>query len=184
MTILSQKMIPRSVLVTGSSGQLGSRIIEHLSTKYPDTSFICLDLCAHTNTNTKNNIKYVKGDLCTQELLIYLLQNEGIDMVIHCATQKFPEFSLDLTRNNVMATHVLLEAIRHVGEQVKRVIHITTDQTPESSVYAATKAASDLLISAYRAIPSVIVKYKEAENESKDTNDNTFLEKIVLQLAD
>ena len=91
----------------------------------------------------------------------------GCDAVIHFAAESHVDRSIEdasaFVRTNVDGTHNLLQACRERG--VPRFVHVSTDEvygslgeeglfTEESplqpnSPYAATKAASDLLVLAY-----------------------------------
>ena len=97
----------------------------------------------------------------------------GCDAVIHFAAESHVDRSIEdaaaFVRTNVDGTHNLIQACREAG--VPRFLHVSTDEvygslgdegefTEESplqpnSPYAATKAASDLLVLAYRPHPQV-----------------------------
>ncbi|CAI0377730.1 unnamed protein product [Linum tenue] len=75
--------------------------------------------------------------------------------------------SFEFTKNNIYGTHVLLEACKLMKDQVKRFIHVSTDEvygeTDEDAVvgnheasqllptnpYSATKAGAEMLVMAY-----------------------------------
>lgn len=112
---------------------------------------------------------FVEGDILDASFLRYLLQSKAIDTVIHFAAQSHVDNSfgnsLEFTRNNVLGTHVLLEACRAYGG-VRRFIHVSTDEVygtasaedpawGESAVlrptnpYSASKAAAEMIVSGY-----------------------------------
>ena len=89
--------------------------------------------------------------------------------------------SIVFTENNVIGTHVLLEAARHVGT-IRRFIHVSTDEVygendldapndgqfdealtkmNPTNPYAATKAAAEMLVSSYAIsykLPTIITR--------------------------
>ena len=75
--------------------------------------------------------KLVKGNLCSFDLVRYVLENNKIDTVIHFAAQSHVqnsfEDSLQYTNDNVVGTHTLLECCRRYGN-IERFIHISTDE--------------------------------------------------------
>ena len=115
--------------------------------------------------------KLVKGNLCSFDLVRYVLENNKIDTVIHFAAQSHVqnsfEDSLQYTNDNVVGTHTLLECCRRYGH-IERFIHISTDEVYGESMleeneekkneesilcptnpYAASKAAAELIAKSY-----------------------------------
>jgi len=114
-----------------------------------------------------------------------VLVEERIDTVIHFAAQSHVDNSfgnsINFTENNVLGTHVLLEAARHVGT-IKRFVHISTDEVygendPEgpdggrfdealtkmnpNNPYAATKASAEMIANSYAVsykLPIIITR--------------------------
>ena len=76
------------------------------------------------------NFKFVKGNILSSDLVNYLLAKESIDTIIHAAAQTHVDNSfgnsLAFTENNVLGTHVLIEAAKSHG--FKRFIHVSTDE--------------------------------------------------------
>ena len=60
-----------------------------------------------------SNFKFIKGDICSSDLLNNILLNENIDTVFHVAAQSHVDTSfgnsLSFTKNNVLDTHILME---------------------------------------------------------------------------
>jgi dTDP-glucose 4,6-dehydratase len=115
--------------------------------------------------------KLVKGNLCSFDLVRYVLENNKIDTVIHFAAQSHVqnsfEDSLQYTNDNIVGTHTLLECCRRYGH-IERFIHISTDEVYGESMleeneekkneesilcptnpYAASKAAAELIAKSY-----------------------------------
>ncbi|KAI9306127.1 hypothetical protein BJ944DRAFT_255573 [Cunninghamella echinulata] len=97
----------------------------------------------------------------------FILKEKKIDVIFHLAAQTHVDNSFgdsfEFTRNNVMGTHVMLEAAK--VHKVRRFIHVSTDEVygevvsrPDcaedtilapSNPYSATKAAAECLVKAY-----------------------------------
>jgi dTDP-glucose 4,6-dehydratase len=123
------------------------------------------------NIRTSDRYHFVKGNLCSFDLLANILLFYKIDTVIHFAAQSHVQNSFDnalqYTTDNTVGTHTLLEACRKYGK-IQRFIHISTDEVygesmlieneekkNENSIlcptnpYAATKAAAELIAKSY-----------------------------------
>ncbi|KAL0075216.1 hypothetical protein J3Q64DRAFT_1810837 [Phycomyces blakesleeanus] len=99
--------------------------------------------------------------------MAFILKEKKIDIIFHLAAQTHVDNSFgdsfEFTKNNVMGTHVMLEAAK--VHKVRRFIHVSTDEVygevvsrPDcaedtilapSNPYAATKAAAECLVKAY-----------------------------------
>jgi len=166
-------------LVTGGCGFIGSNFINYLFDTDETTSIINLDAlfyCASIE-NVKNDVRqssryqFIKGNLCSFDLLSHILEMYQIDIVVHFAAQSHVDNSfenaLQYTQDNIVGTHTLLEACRKYGKLTK-FIHISTDEVygesmihddemkkNEESVlcptnpYAATKASAELIAQSY-----------------------------------
>jgi len=139
------------------------------------TQIVCLDKLDYCSSlrnldavKDKPNFKFIKGNLCSADLLSYVLQTEKIDTIIHAAAQTHVDNSFGnsfaFTENNVLGTHVLAEAAKKAG--IKRFVHVSTDEVYGSSYeedpcrkegdvleptnpYAATKAAAESIVRSY-----------------------------------
>jgi dTDP-glucose 4,6-dehydratase len=168
-----------NLLVTGCCGFIGSNFVNYYFKENPNANIVNLDAmyyCAseqNVDVNVRNSERYhlVKGNLCSYDLIINILNIYKIDTVIHFAAQSHVQNSFDnalqYTNDNVVGTHTLLEACRKYGK-INRFIHISTDEVygesmlteneekkHEGSVlcpsnpYAATKAAAELIAKSY-----------------------------------
>lgn len=158
-------------LVTGGAGFIGSSICEEL-TKHGDE----VSILDNFSEGRKDNIQHL---LDSRSFKVHLLVGDctrsrdlakalkGVDAVFHFAAN--PEVRLELSdpktcfRQNVYATHILLEATRN--SHVKKVVFASTSTiygeasiipTPEDygplkpiSVYGASKLSSEALVMAY-----------------------------------
>ncbi|MED6176571.1 Rhm1p [Stylosanthes scabra] len=169
---------PKNILITGAAGFIGSYVCNRLVKKYPDYYIVVLDKLDYCS-NPKNlipsqaspNFKFIKGDIGSADLINYILLTESIDTIMHFAAQTHVDNSFsnsfEFTKNNIYGTHVLLEACRVTAGQVKRFIHVSTDEVygeiDEDAVvgnheasqllptnpYSATKAGAEMLVMAY-----------------------------------
>jgi nucleoside-diphosphate-sugar epimerase len=181
----------KNLLVTGGCGFIGSNFINYYFEKNKDINIYNLDnmyYCASEN-NIKENIrnssryKFIKGNICSYDLIWFILNNFNIDGVIHFAAQSHVQNSftdaLQYTQDNIVGTHTLLEAVRKY-EKIEKFIHVSTDEvygesmietnenkkTEESILcptnpYAATKAGAELIAQSYYysfKIPIIITR--------------------------
>lgn len=185
----SEAYVPRVVLVTGGAGFIASGFTIHLMKTYPDYKVVVLDKMAY-NSNLRNleevsnnpNFTFVKVNCCNFDDVVACLEAHKVDTICHFAAETHVDRSflnsLQFTQNNVVGTHVMLEATRKVHPQVKRFIHVSTDEVygtclstdaakDESATfeptnpYAATKAAAEHLVNSYRIsydIPTIITR--------------------------
>ncbi|KAH1239449.1 Trifunctional UDP-glucose 4,6-dehydratase/UDP-4-keto-6-deoxy-D-glucose 3,5-epimerase/UDP-4-keto-L-rhamnose-reductase RHM1 [Glycine max] len=166
---------PKNILITGAAGFIASHVCNRIVQNYPDYKIIVLDKLDYCS-NLKNlihlcsspNFKFIKGDIGSADLVNYILLTESIDTIMHFAAQTHVDNSFgnsfEFTKNNIYGTHVLLEACKVSKGQVKRFIHVSTDEvygeTDEDAVvgnhellptnpYSATKAGAEMLVMAY-----------------------------------
>lgn len=164
----------KNILITGGCGFIASHIVNTFVEKYPDYKIINLDkldVCSSlkncSSSTTRPNYKFIKGDICSADLIRYILESERIDTVIHAAAHSHVDSSFgnsfDFTKNNIYGTHVLLEACNSYGK-IKRFIHVSTDEvygncigerktetssTNPTNPYSASKAAAESLVQGY-----------------------------------
>jgi hypothetical protein len=76
------------------------------------------------------NYKFIRGNICSSDLINFVLATEQIDTVMHFAAQTHVDNSFgnsfQFTQNNIMGTHVLLESAKVAN--IKRFIHVSTDE--------------------------------------------------------
>ncbi|XP_042029552.1 trifunctional UDP-glucose 4,6-dehydratase/UDP-4-keto-6-deoxy-D-glucose 3,5-epimerase/UDP-4-keto-L-rhamnose-reductase RHM1-like [Salvia splendens] len=169
---------PKNILITGAAGFIASHVANRLVRNYPEYKIVVLDkldYCSNLKnlypSNSSPNFKFVKGDIGSSDLVNYLLFTENIDTIMHFAAQTHVDNSFgnsfEFTKNNIYGTHVLLEACKVTGSQIRRFIHVSTDEvygeTDEDAVvgnheasqllptnpYSATKAGAEMLVMAY-----------------------------------
>ena len=171
----------KNLLITGGCGFIASNFLNYMIPKYTNLQFINIDAlyyCADINNITKENqnaknYKFIKANICSEELVNHILQEYKIDTVIHFAAQSHVDNSfsnpLQYTKDNIVGTHTLLECCRKWGK-ITKFIHVSTDEVygenenldencsdikNEKSIlnptnpYAATKASAEMIVNSY-----------------------------------
>lgn len=170
---------PKVLLVTGGYGFIGSNFINYYYAENKEVKIINVDAmyyCANEGNvkteirNDKDRYAFYKLNLAEDDLLP-VLQEHDVDTIIHFAAQSHVQNSftdaLQYTKDNVLGTHMLLEASRIYGK-IQKFIHVSTDEvygesmlnsdekkkTEESVLcptnpYAATKAGAELIAQSY-----------------------------------
>jgi dTDP-glucose 4,6-dehydratase len=167
---------PRSLLVTGGAGFIGSAFIRRL---FADPTFtgkvVNLDLLTYAGNpeNLRGSVddaryRLVRGDIGDQPLVDSLCEEHGVDAIVNFAAESHVDRSIlgpgVFVQTNVVGTYALLEVVRK--QPRIHFHHVSTDEvygslgptglfTEEtaydpSSPYSASKAASDHLVRAYQ----------------------------------
>lgn len=166
----------KNILVTGGAGFIGSNFIYYELEKHPDRRIVCLDALTYAgNLETlekalKNkNFRFVKGDITDRKAVEALFLEESFDAVVNFAAESHVDRSIDepevFLKTNILGTQVLLDACRNRDIRFHQVSTdevygdlpldrpdlFFTEETPihTSSPYSASKAAADLLVTAY-----------------------------------
>lgn len=163
---------PRSIIVTGGAGFIGSNFVHWIVNNQPDVHVAVLDALTYAG-NRENlagipakRMEFVHGDICDAALVDELFAKA--DACVHFAAESHNDNSIadpsPFLRTNVEGTYTLLQAARRYDV---RFHHISTDEvygdlalddparfteeTPycPSSPYSSTKASSDLLVRAW-----------------------------------
>ena len=157
------------VLVTGGLGFIGSNFIRTALKERPSWKIVNLDCRTYAgNTanlvDVKSRYQWSKGDIRDPKAVDRAMK--GCELVAHFAAETHVDRSiLDASAfltTNIIGTQVLLDAaLRH---KVRRFLHVSTDEVYGSvtkglsregdnlepnSPYAASKAASDMLVRSY-----------------------------------
>jgi len=176
------------LLVTGGCGFIGSAFCRRIQKQHPyltlvniDKLYPCSTIAPDVTTNA-GNYTFVRGDIGNRQLLDDILVQFGIDTIVHFAAQSHVDTSFTnpmlYTKDNIVGTHTLLEAVRNYGK-IRRFIHISTDEVygenpnkestafTETSLlkptnpYAASKASAEMLVHSYvhsYNIPAIVIR--------------------------
>lgn len=156
------------IVVTGGAGFIGSNFVHYLLQTYPADEVVVVDKLTYAG-NLKNleeiaadpRFRFVRLDICDPSVAEVV---QGCDAVAHFAAESHVDRSIEdatpFVRTNVEGTWRLIEACR--AARVGRFLHVSTDEVYGSlgdhgkfcessplaptSPYAASKAASDLMV--------------------------------------
>jgi dTDP-glucose 4,6-dehydratase len=162
------------LLVTGGAGFIGANFVHYLHRVDPAASLVVFDQLTYAGNlanlaalQSSPRYRFVRGDITDPAAVLGAVEGKGIDAIVHFAAESHVDRSIEdpaaFARTNVVGTQVLLDAARRCG--VGCFLHISTDEVYGSlgaegrfredsplaptSPYAASKAASDLLVQAY-----------------------------------
>lgn len=165
-----------SVLITGGAGFIGSNLVHLVARERPGWRIVVLDALTYAGNLESlgelletGRVEFRKGDVCSPtdvESALAACGNPSTTTVMHLAAESHVDRSiqsgLPFVETNVVGTQVLLDAAR--AAKVARFLHVSTDEVygslgptgyfredspiQPSSPYAASKAASDLLVRA------------------------------------
>ncbi len=177
---------PKSILITGGAGFIGSNVLRYLWNKYPKTHFHVVDTLTYAGDLRNIDISIRESSRFTfwYENITNIKMMEEIfslcDYVVHFAAETHVARSIAddirFIETDMLGTEVLLQSLLKNKDKIKRFIHISTSEvygTAETpgmseehplnprSPYAAAKAGADRLVYSYIAtysIPAVIVR--------------------------
>jgi dTDP-glucose 4,6-dehydratase len=169
------------LLVTGGAGFIGANFVHHWLREHPSERVVVLDALTYAGnlanlacTQGREELRFVRGNICDGALIEQLLREEELDTIVHFAAESHVDRSIHgpdaFIETNVTGTHSLLKAARKMwleeGVRPHRFHHVSTDEVYGSlgpddpgfhekmpyapnSPYSASKAASDHLVRAY-----------------------------------
>jgi dTDP-glucose 4,6-dehydratase len=173
------------LLVTGGAGFIGSNFIRLFLNAHPDAEILNFDKLTYAgnlvnlaDVENQPNYRFVRGDIC-DAAAVEKIFGESFDAAVHFAAESHVDRSIagarEFIRTNVEGTLVLLEAARK--HKLPCFVHVSTDEVYGSmaptqsaseesplapnSPYAASKAASDLLVRSYvqtHHFPAVVTR--------------------------
>jgi len=136
---------PRTLLVTGAAGFIGSAVVRHLLQRTPH-HVVSLD--ALTYAGSRDNLPdderdgrhaFVHADVNDADVLDHTFHHYDVDAVLHLAAETHVDRSIDgpaaFMRSNLMGTYTLLEATRrYLSSRTSfererfRFVHVSTDE--------------------------------------------------------
>lgn len=156
------------ILVTGGAGFIGSNFVHYLLRTHASDEIIIVDKLTYAG-NLRNlgdalldpRCRFIRADVCDPAIGDIV---SGCDAVVHFAAESHVDRSIEdatpFIRTNVEGTWRVIEACR--AARISRFLHVSTDEVYGSlgptgqfcetsplvptSPYAASKAASDLLV--------------------------------------
>ncbi len=129
------------ILTAGGAGFVGTNFIKYLLKKYPSYLVVNLDsLVTGDAANLaefegKENYRFVQGNICDEDLVEKLFNEESFDAVVNLASEITPE---SFIKTDVYGNFILLEAARKA--EVKRFVFVSSDE-----VYGETETEEGLL---------------------------------------
>ena len=191
LDIEQHKTKPYVLLITGGCGFIGSNFINRYFYRNSFDLLVNIDAmyyCADENNITDKiredpKYKLVKGNLTNMSCVSHVLRTYGVTHIIHFAAQSHVqnsfENSIQFTHDNILGTHILLEACRNYGK-IQKFVHVSTDEVYGESMnsieehhktehsilcptnpYAATKAGAELIAQSYNhsfKLPIIITR--------------------------
>lgn len=156
---------PKSILVTGGAGFIGSNFIPYVLEKYPNYTLINLDLLTYAGNleNLKEieeseRYSFVEGDITNRKLVEHLFKTYDIKGVIHFAAESHVDNSIKnpevFINTNVNGTFTLLDvAYKYwmdkpftykTGYENARFHHISTDEVYGTLSYDTKELFTEL----------------------------------------
>ena len=139
----------RTLLVTGGAGFIGANFVHYWLAHHPDDRVVVLDALTYAGnvenlTAVENNSQFtfVKGDICDTPLVESLLNEHGVNTIVHFAAESHVDRSITgpdaFIETNILGTYSLLKAAKKVwldGPRAKgaepvphRFHHVSTDE--------------------------------------------------------
>lgn len=167
---------PKTILITGITGFVGSHLAEYILEKFAQTKVVGLVRWSEPKDNIQQVVDKITlryGDLVDIPSLETILREEKPDIIFHLGAQSYVDFSflapITTLDTNVIGTANLLESIRKLKDSsgYDPVVHIASssecygqvreDEVPiketnpfrPASPYAVSKVAEDMLAFQY-----------------------------------
>lgn len=135
--------MPKTLLVTGAAGFIGSNFVHYWLAEHPDDRVIGYDALTYAGNRAnlaaveaRDNFSFVHADICDEPGVTQLLRNESVDTLVHFAAESHVDRSITgpdaFIETNIIGTHSLLKAARTVwleGDgKPHRFHHVSTDE--------------------------------------------------------
>ena len=145
-------MTNKKILITGGAGFIGSHVIRHFVSKYPDYEIFNLDKLTYAGNlenlkdiDTKSNYHFLKGDIADLEYMRSIFNQYKFDSVIHLAAESHVDRSISdplvFITTNILGTSTLLQVAKESWKEDfsdKLFYHVSTDE-----VYGSLELGGD-----------------------------------------
>lgn len=178
------KIYYKRILITGTSGFIGSNLAERLLKENPETKIIGIDNMNDyydvalkeyhlKNLQIYSNFEFIRGDISDKNLINRIFEQYRPEIVVNLAAQAGVRYSIinpDAYINaNIIGFYNILEACRHYPVEHlvyassssvyggnKKVPFSTDDKVDNPvSLYAATKKSNELIAHAYAKLYNI-----------------------------
>jgi dTDP-glucose 4,6-dehydratase len=199
----TRSLAPKTILVTGGAGFIGSNFVPAIYTRYPSYRIVVLDALTYAGNldylrgiERDERFEFHYGDIRNRSLVDRLVSEA--DVVVHFAAESHVSRSIadssSCVSTDVVGTDTVAGAIVQYQDRIERFIHISSSEVYGTayrdtmdeehplnpcSPYAAAKAGADRLVYAYYytyGIPAVIVR------PFNNYGPHQHLEKLVPRL--
>lgn len=138
---------PKTILVTGCAGFIGSNFVAQFRIQYPDTAIVGID---DFSTGRKDaldgSITFYEGSILDEDLIEKIFAGHMPEYVFHFAALPRVSYSLRhprrTTEANITGTVVLLEAARKHG--VKRFVYSSSSSVYGGAEHMPTRESEDM----------------------------------------
>ncbi|MFC1753752.1 dTDP-glucose 4,6-dehydratase [Thermoproteota archaeon] len=169
------------ILVSGGAGFIGSEFVRQASSRcYKIIVIDCLTYAGDRKrlSALRGRFDFYNVDICDKEKIKRIIKRERPNAIVHFAAESHVDRSIvdsfSFLKTNVLGTQQLLDIARTT--RIEKFIHISTDEvygeihkgafSENSSIrpnnpYSASKAAGDILTSAYvrtHKLPAIIIR--------------------------
>lgn len=132
----------KTILVTGGAGFIGSHVVRHFTTLYPDYFIVNFDALTYAGNleNLKDventfNYAFIKGDIRNIDDIRQVFSEFGVTDVIHLAAESHVDRSIKspniFAETNIIGTINMLNVVKDVWKDdysVHRFHHVSTDE--------------------------------------------------------
>lgn len=196
-----------NLLITGAAGFIGSHFLEEVIEDDTYTSILVLDKLTYAGCFDRisdymsDRVHFIQGDICDRELIQSIFEKYNFTYLINFAAESHVDRSLidasSFIQTNVEGVKVLLDVAINYKT---RILHVSTDEvygaseidgypfTEAASLrpgnpYAASKAAAEMFIEAYKKTynASVIVT-RSSNNYGSNQHKEKFIPKVISNI--